>query len=429
MTPSEITSQNGDSRLLNIDFQLYICNACGLIYDEAKGDPDSGLAAGTRFADIPEDWACPLCGVTKADFSPYTPPAPDAMRQQMASVGEHLASRGPAGVVIVGAGKAGWQMAESLRALDASVPITLVSACEGHVYDKPLLSVAMARGIGPDQLVKETGTDAARRLRVRLVTDAHAVRICPDTQTLRTPRGNFRFDELVLAHGAQAALPPALPASATWRVNHLGAYQKLRAALGDSPQQVVIVGAGLVGCELANDLALQGQQVTLLDSQSQPLARWAQQKAGEQVLSAWDHLPIRFLGGVSVSTVEPGDGGWVVHTACGQRLVAQHIVAATGLATPSRLARSAGLAWDQGIAVDPTTLATSHPNIHALGDCITVHGQASRYIEPILRQAKTIAAKLVARRQGAAQDDCPVAYEAKPAVVRVKTTSCPLTLH
>ena len=73
--------------------------------------------------------------------------------------------------------------------------------------------------------------------------------------------------------------------------------------------------------------------------------------------------------------------------------------------------------------------ATSHPRIHALGDCITIAGQASRYIEPIGRQAATIAAKLAARRAGAAESACPLPYQAKPAVVRVKTTSCPLTLQ
>ncbi|MDP2092844.1 MAG: rubredoxin, partial [Hydrogenophaga sp.] len=48
-------------------FRQYICDACGYIYDEAVGDADSGLAAGTRFEDIPDDWYCPLCGVTKSD--------------------------------------------------------------------------------------------------------------------------------------------------------------------------------------------------------------------------------------------------------------------------------------------------------------------------------------------------------------------------
>ena len=48
----------------------YICDICGYIYDETVGDEDSGIAPGTKFEDIPEDWVCPLCGVTKADFSP-----------------------------------------------------------------------------------------------------------------------------------------------------------------------------------------------------------------------------------------------------------------------------------------------------------------------------------------------------------------------
>ena len=55
------------------DWKKYICRACGVIYDEEVGDSDSGLAPGTRFDEIPDDWECPLCGVTKADFVPYEP--------------------------------------------------------------------------------------------------------------------------------------------------------------------------------------------------------------------------------------------------------------------------------------------------------------------------------------------------------------------
>ena len=51
--------------------QKYLCEPCGYIYDPAEGDPDSGIAPGTAFEDIPEDWSCPICGVTKEDFVPY----------------------------------------------------------------------------------------------------------------------------------------------------------------------------------------------------------------------------------------------------------------------------------------------------------------------------------------------------------------------
>ena len=410
-------------------FKQFICNACGYIYDEAEGDPDSGLAAGTRFEDIPDDWACPLCGVTKTDFSAYAAPSIDALRASGSGAAVVASRGGSAGVVIVGGGRAGWQMAEALRAQDAALPITLVSACAADVYDKPLLSIAVARGLDPAGLVKESGAQAAARLGVRLLPQTHAVRICADTRTLRTTRGNLQYDQLVLAHGAQAALPPALPAACVWRVNHLGAYQKLRAALGNGeasgPKDVLIVGAGLIGSELANDLALAGHRITLLDTQGEPLARWQSDHAGPQLLGAWKDLPIRFIGGVQVVGVERSDGRdevrYCVTTTDGQTFVVNQVVAATGLATPSRLAQSAGLDWNQGIAVQADTLRTSNARIHALGDCITVQGQASRYIEPIARQVKTIVADICGGE--------PVPYEVRPAVVRVKTTSLPLTLH
>ena len=50
--------------------QKYVCDACGYVYDPAEGDPDSGIAPGTSFDALPEDWVCPLCGVGKDQFSP-----------------------------------------------------------------------------------------------------------------------------------------------------------------------------------------------------------------------------------------------------------------------------------------------------------------------------------------------------------------------
>ena len=46
----------------------YVCNPCGWIYDPAIGDPENGIAAGTAFENLPEDWVCPLCGAGKEDF-------------------------------------------------------------------------------------------------------------------------------------------------------------------------------------------------------------------------------------------------------------------------------------------------------------------------------------------------------------------------
>jgi rubredoxin len=48
--------------------KTYICIVCGFVYDEAAGLPEDGIAAGTLWADVPASWACPDCGVAKADF-------------------------------------------------------------------------------------------------------------------------------------------------------------------------------------------------------------------------------------------------------------------------------------------------------------------------------------------------------------------------
>jgi rubredoxin-NAD+ reductase len=154
---------------------------------------------------------------------------------------------------------------------------------------------------------------------------------------------------------------------------------------------------------------------------TEPLARWQAQQAGTQLLGAWKDLPIRFVGGVQVASVEKLGDSYRITTACGQQFIADQVIAAAGLMTPPRLAQSAALAWNNGIAVDAATLRTSDQRIHALGDCITINGQASRFIEPIARQAQAIAAHICGCE--------PAPYEAKAAVVRVKTTSHPMTLH
>ncbi len=425
--PSGGSEVRGATSVGVLPWGIFICRACGLLYDEAKGDEDSGLAPGTRFADIPDDWACPLCGVTKADFEPYLMEEPVRRAKRSASTGNPRAAlRHNPGTVIVGAGRAGWQMAQTLRERDADMPITLVTTCNGDVYDKPLLSVAMARGIALEKLPREQGALAASRLNVKLLAHTQAVRVLPASRQLRTSRGTLRYSSLVMAHGAQARALPQFPPSLCWRINHLQAYAKFRKALGNTPQRVAVVGAGLIGSELANDLALAGHHVTLLDVASRPLAACLDAAQSAQLLDAWKSLPIHFVGGVQVSHVAKvqgtadADSIKTITTECGQTFMADHIVVAVGLQTPSRLADSAGLAWHNGIDVQADTLATSVAGIYALGDCIAINGQVSRYIEPIGRQAQTLVASILGQ--------AALPYNQTRVPLRVKTSSMPFTV-
>ena len=413
-----------------LPWRQYLCRVCGLVYDERLGDTDSGLAAGTRFEDIPDDWACPICGVGKADFEPHVQVHAPTRSVAQRHTARPSTQRQP-GVVIVGAGRAGWQVAQALRAAGHAGAITIISACPGDVYDKPMLSVAVARGLDPERLVRESADAAAARLQVHMLSGTQAVAIDADARRLRSTRGSLRYSHLVLAHGAEPVLPAALPAALVWRVNDLVAYRRLRAALATGPQRLAIVGAGLVGCELANDLALAGHSITLLDLQPRPLAAQLPALASERLLAAWHGLTIVFEGGVQVSSIEragdpAGDGPapLLVNLRDGRCIVVDQVIAATGLRTAGRLARSAGLAFDEaagGIRVQLESGATSRAGIYALGDCAVVAGVASRFIEPIAGQAQAVAAHIC----GAAF----TAIAAPPPVLRIKTSALPITVR
>jgi rubredoxin-NAD+ reductase len=280
----------------------------------------------------------------------------------------------------------------------------------------------MARGIALDKLPREKGAVAAQRLNIKLLAHTEAIRITPSSRQLRTSRGTLRYQHLVLAHGAQARSLPQFPSALCWRINHLQSYAKFCGALGEIKQRVAIVGAGLIGCELANDLALAGHSVTLMDVADRPLAATLQAPQSQQLLNAWKALPLTFMGGAGVKQIQAAGLRGEKHLTLedGQTVVVDQIVLAMGLQTPNQLAASAGLAWNNGIDVHADTLATSVAGIHALGDCIAINGQVSRYIEPIGRQAKTVAATILSQAS--------VPYASTGVPLRIKTSSLPFTI-
>ncbi len=404
-------------------WRRFICRACGYLYDERDGDPDGGLVPGTRYEDIPDDWACPLCGVSKQDFDPYEGPSSGPVSARPVA---HIpsVSRGRKGVVIVGGGLAGWSAARALRAKDPDVPITLIAADTADVYPKPALSLAFGNGKSAGTLITSYGADVADDLSVRLVPRVFATAIDASRRRLRTTRGNFDYDALVLAMGARPVEAKTLPSDLCWRINALDTWSRLQAVLADGPARITVVGAGLVGCELADDLAHAGHAVTVLDPAERPLAAWARIDESRRPLDGWRRLGMRFMPASSIVRVERrsigGRSTVVIHCTDGAFHDADVVIAAIGLCLDTRLARSAGLAVDTGIAVDAATMATSVAGIYATGDCVSIDGKPCRFIEPIARQADALADAILGRP--------PATTAHKAPVIRLKTRSTPMTL-
>ena len=307
---------------------------------------------------------------------------------------------------------------------DPDLPITLIAGDAADVYPKPALSLAFGRGQGAADLISAFGADVADDLAVRLVPHAFATAIDASRRRVRTTRGSFDYDALVLAMGARPVEARTMPPDLCWRVNALDTWTKLHAVLSRGPARVAVIGAGLVGCELADDLAHAGHAVTVLDPAARPLTAWASAAQSQRLLDGWAALGVRFLPSSVIAGVERRSiGGRRVVVILGEDATfvdADVVIAAIGLCIDTRLARTAGLSIDSGIAVDATTMATSVPGIYATGDCISIDGRPCRFIEPIARQAAAIAASIVG------QPADPAAFQVP--LVRLKSRSAPMTL-
>lgn len=394
----------------------YLCRVCGFVYDEAKGDVDGGLAPGTRYEDIPDDWICPLCGVSKAemvlmaDRPPSRPPA----RQR--------APRADADpVVIVGGGIGGWSAAQRVRARVPDRNIVLISACDGHAYPKPALSVAVAKGQEADDLIDQRAEEKAAALDLTLRARTRVLRIDVARRRLVTTRGTLQYGDLVLALGAaQIRLPLSGGAvDDVLYVNDLGSYRELRTRLSSGVQRVLIVGAGLIGCEFAEDLAAGGYPVTLIDQATLPLAQLAPQAIATALRQALLAKGIVFRGGSRVDTIERGAGEYRVTLDDGSTLRADVVVSAIGLAPLIKTAVKAGIGTARGVIATASSMRTSAEHVYALGDCAQVNGALYSYIEPIQRQAATLAAALA---------DQVEPFETRAPLVRVKTPSLPIAV-
>ncbi len=406
------------------DFRRWVCDACGYIYDEAKGDPDSGLAPGTRYEQIPEDWQCPLCGLRKSDLRLLPEMAPAAApRASAARFGKKNVAKSKGGadyLVIVGAGIGGWSVAEAVRARDAERPILLVTSCEGISYPKPALSTALAHGKSAGDLAEQDALTKAAELGIEVRTETRVLKIDTSKKRITTAKGGIDYGHLVLALGAQQRTLPidGDAADQVLRVNDLAAYRRLRQRLDAGVRHVTILGAGLIGCEFAEDLSSAGYAVSVVDPTDYPLASLLPQETGQQLRETLQSKGVSWVFHATADRVEHSGDRLRMTLSDGDAFETDLVLSAAGLVANTQLAEKAGLAVSRGIMTD-RLMQSSQADIFAIGDCAAVEGQVFAYIEPIRRQAATIAAKLVG-------EDLP--FDIKPPLVRIKTPSLPLTV-
>lgn len=327
------------------------------------------------------------------------------------------AGQAPAPVVILGTGLGGYTVAREFRKLDKTTPLVVISRDHAGFYSKPMLSNALAGNKTAATLVMKPADKMAAELNATVMANTAVQAIDTAAQRVRLASGEtLPYRDLVLALGAD---PIRLPlqgdaADTVLSVNDLDDYGRFAERL-QGAKTVAILGAGLIGCEFANDLVSRGISPVVLDPADRPLSRLLPPEASARLRERLEAAGVQFRFGVAADSVNRNGRDLVVTLNDGHGLVVDLVVSAIGLRSRVDLAQAAGLAVNRGVVTD-RWLATSAPHVHAVGDCAEVDGHSLPYVMPLMQQARALAATL-------AGTPTPVAYPCMP--VMVKTPACP----
>ncbi len=322
-------------------------------------------------------------------------------------------------VVIVGTGLAGYSLAREFRKLDQATPLVLITADDGHSYSKPMLSTGFTKGKTARELSMADPVAMADQLKAVIRTFTKVTGIDTDRRCLQLGDEELAYSKLVLAWGADV-IRPAIAGTGIDQVhsiNDLLDYERFREALHGG-KRVVIMGAGLIGCEFANDLRNGGYEVDVVALCDTALPGLLPAEAGNAVVRGLEMEGVRFHFGTTVARVDRVDSGVRVVLGNGEVLEADLVVSAIGLKPRIELAQKAGLQVNLGIQVN-RALETSAPDVYALGDCAEVDGHVLLYVLPLMACARALAKTLAGERT-------EVKYGAMPVVI--KTPACPVVV-
>jgi rubredoxin-NAD+ reductase len=320
-------------------------------------------------------------------------------------------------IVILGTGLAGYTLARELRKLDKETPLVVVSRDHAGFYSKPMLSNALAGQKTAATLVMKAADKMSAELNATLKPNTVARRVDTAARTITMDNGEtLTYRDLILALGAD---PIRLPlqgdgAADVLSVNDLDDYARFAERL-EGKKTVAILGAGLIGCEFANDLLARGIAPTVIDLAERALPRLLPEQASGRLRQKLEAAGAAFRFGVSVQRVDQRDGGYALTLSDGSQLSADLVLSAIGLRPRTALAAASGIHVNRGVVTN-RLLSTNVPHVHAIGDCAEVDGHTLPYVMPLMQQARALAATL-------SGNPTPVVYPPMPVVV--KTPACP----
>jgi NADPH-dependent 2,4-dienoyl-CoA reductase/sulfur reductase-like enzyme len=317
-------------------------------------------------------------------------------------------------IVIVGASLAGVSAAEKLRALGYDGKLVLIGGENALPYDRPPLSKQVLLGAWPPERTalraKEQYADLAIDLRLGLWVTALDLR---DRYALVDTGERVPFDGLIIATGVEArALPAARPLRGVHLLRTLADCIAIHAAFVCRPD-VVVIGAGFIGAEVASTARSRGLKVTVVEPQPVPLFRAVGPKVGTHCARLHSDHGVDLRLGLSVSRLLGDSRVEAVELSDGSTIRADVVVVGIGAEPRTQWLETSGLELNNGVVCDEYCAAA--PGVFAAGD-------VARWRDPVLKSTTRIEHWTNAIEQGRAAAEnlilgldarkpfCPVPY-------------------
>ncbi|HET6619749.1 MAG TPA: FAD-dependent oxidoreductase [Dongiaceae bacterium] len=274
------------------------------------------------------------------------------------------------GMLIVGAGECGGRAALALRERGYTGPVTLVGREPHPPYERPPLSKAAIAADAelPPKLIADRQALADRRIECLFGLDTLAIDRAGRTVTLADGT-MLAYDRLLLATGAVPRRLP-LPGADGKRCAYLRTHDdalRIRRAL-NAGCHVAILGGGFIGLELAASARRRGARVTVIEALPRILTRGVPEEIARVIETRHRSEGVTIACGKGISTLQETRSCIEIAFSDGESIAADLLVIGIGAVPATELAEKAGLAIENGIAVD-AQLRTSDPAIYAAGDC------------------------------------------------------------
>ena len=270
--------------------------------------------------------------------------------------------------LIIGAGQAGGWAAVTLRQAGFAGRILLIGAEPWLPYERPPLSKAVLTAEIEPPIAYFRDSARYGEHGIDLLLGCRAVAVDATARRVRLADGQtLAYDRLLLATGGRARALTVPGGERALCLRTLEDARAIRARLATA-RQVVCIGAGVIGLEVAASARARGAAVTVLEAAARPMGRSVSAEGADFVARLHRDAGVDLRCGVAVAAIEPGPGGSErVLTADGSAFSADLVLAGVGMERAVDLAAAAGLALDGGIAVDALG-RSSDPAIFAAGD-------------------------------------------------------------